>query len=339
MIIDRPDRDALRVLFSESSRIHQLTLSDTILSWCDHIPIQGFPQLSELGVYWVYHSPTRVDSDKLSVIFSSAHRVNWNSDSDPRLVQVNGYRLHFLHLAMSRIPVTRVLEVLAACPNLRNADIALKGGHEYTSMSHRERILLPELRSLVLNGTWHLTCLLRSVQAPLLSCLNMNWRNHDPRECNLKALESFLTCSPHLEEIALHGFLKKEHWLISIITNNTNIRKLTVTAQRWKIPPITIKTFELLTRERHGRFVLPHLEKLVYRGARYVPDKIVLCMIESCVSPQNNVDCSSCSRRTCTLKSICLDRGNPMAAEAVARPETICQESGLEAEGKFASRD
>ncbi|KIJ13885.1 hypothetical protein PAXINDRAFT_13211 [Paxillus involutus ATCC 200175] len=339
LVGEKPDRDALRVLLAESSRFCHLTLGIFDLSWCDDIPIQGFTQLRKLTVHTGFQIPTRVDD--LSPIFSSALRlrdVSWFSAGDPGLVGVNGRQVHFLDLTIFHIPVTRLLEVLTACPNLRNVVITFQGEHEYVAIPPRGRILLPELRSLVLDGTGHLACILRGIQAPLLSHLDVKWWYHNGRQCGLEALHSFLAYSPNLEEIALRKLLDTEDGLISVITNNKNLLRLTVAAERWQTSFITHKTFELLTRQEHGKYALPHLENLVFRGGLDVPDEVILRMIESRTSPPDDVGCTSRSRRACTLKSICLDQCKPMAEETISSLESICLESGIKAEGTFATR-
>ncbi|KIJ06938.1 hypothetical protein PAXINDRAFT_19859 [Paxillus involutus ATCC 200175] len=340
LIGEQPDRDALRVLLAESSRFCHLTLGVFDQSWCGDIPTQGFTQLRKLTVHTGFQ--IRTDVALLSAIFSSAPRlrsVNWFSTGDPGLVGVNGHQLHSLDLTVFHLPVTRLLEVLVACQNLRDVAVTFQGEHEYTAIAPRERILLLELRSLVLDGTGHLACILRSIQAPLLSRIDIKWWHYNGRQCGLEALHSFLAYSPNLEEIALRKLLDTEDGLISIITNNKNLLRLTVAAERWQTSFITGKTFELLTRQEHGKYALPHLENLVFRGGLDVPDEVILRMIESRMSPPDDVKYSSCSRRACTLKSICLDGCKPMAEETISSLETICLESGLEAEGTFASRN
>ncbi|KIJ13876.1 hypothetical protein PAXINDRAFT_13201 [Paxillus involutus ATCC 200175] len=177
--------------------------------------------------------------DALSIIFSSAPRlryVKWYSIDDPGPVAVNGYQLHFLHLTVIHTPATRVLDVLAACPNLLEVLIRFYGAHEYIPMPPRGRILLPELRSLVLDGNWDLTGVLRRIQARLLAHLNMHWRYFNGREDGLEALSSLLACSPHLEEIAPGRFLETEEGLISMITTNKNLATLTIVSEPYRIP-------------------------------------------------------------------------------------------------------
>ncbi|KIJ12949.1 hypothetical protein PAXINDRAFT_100998 [Paxillus involutus ATCC 200175] len=340
VVREQPDRDALRVLLAESSRFYHLNLSILDFSWCDDIPTQGFTQLRKLTVHTGFQIPT--DVGVLNVVFSSAPRlryVKWLSTGDPRLVGVNGHQLHSLDLTVFYLPVTRLLDVLAACPNLRDLVITFQGEHEYTPILPRERMLLPELRSLVLDGTGHLACILRSIQAPFLSCLDIKWWHYSSRECGLEALQSLLAYSPHLEQIALRRFLETEEELISIIVNNTNLLRLTVAAERWQTSFITHKTFELLTRQAHGRYALPHLEKLEFWGALDVPDEVVLRMIESRMSPPDDVGHTPRSGGAWSLKSIWMDGCEPMAEESISRLETICQESGLKAEGTFARRN
>ncbi|KAF9224635.1 hypothetical protein BS17DRAFT_780183 [Gyrodon lividus] len=340
---DHPDKDVLRVLFAECSRFYQLTLGVLNLSWWDEIPMEGFTQLRKLTVRTWTRPGVLIREDELRAIFSSAPRlrcVNWHSTADPGPVGVNGHQLRFLDLIAFRVPITRVLEVLAACPNLRTAAISFMDEHEneYIPMPLRERILLPELRSLYLYGSRHLTCLLRSVQAPLLSCLEMHWARYNGRPCGLKALESLLAHSPQLEDIALHEFLQTEDGVISIVAKNKNLVRLAVTAEPDQRKLVTHRTFELLTRQEHRNYALPRLEELVFRGGLYVPDEVVLGMIESRMSPPDDVASNSCSRRARTLKSICLDRCKPMPVGMISRLEAICQETGLKAEGTFASR-
>ncbi|KIJ13877.1 hypothetical protein PAXINDRAFT_100404 [Paxillus involutus ATCC 200175] len=337
MIEERPDRDALRVLFAESSRFHYLTLSVRDLSWCNDIPMQALTQLSELTIHTRYQSPMM---DTLSAIFSSAphlRRANWHCISDPGPIGVNGHQLHSLYLTGACLPGTRVLEVLAACPNLRNASFSLAGQREDVTMT--ERMLLPDLPFLSFGGNTELKCPLGSIQAPLLSHLDMTrWCfNLNNRESDFEVLESFLAFSPILEEIALGGFLDKENQLISIITNNENLARLTVSRHwSWRQTSfITHRTFQLLTRQEHGIYVLPRLEKLHFEGRLDVTDEVVLRMIESRMSPPDDIESSSHSRRVCTLKSIYLDLWKPMEKESISRLQTICRESGLKAEGSF----
>ncbi|KIK79330.1 hypothetical protein PAXRUDRAFT_834162 [Paxillus rubicundulus Ve08.2h10] len=337
LIGEQADRDALRVLLAESARFHHLTLSVFDFSWCEDIPTQGFTQLNTFTVQTGFQIPT--DAGALSAVFSSAPRlrcVKWLSTGDPRLIGVNGHQLHFLDLTVFYLPVTRLLEVLEACPNLRDVVVTFQGEQEYTSIAPRERILLPELRSLVLDGTGHIACILRSIQAPLLSCLDIKWWHYNSREYGLEALHSLLAHSPHLKQIALRRFVKTEDELIRIITNNKNLLRLTVAAGWWQTSFITRRTFELLTRQEHGKCALPHLEKLEFLGALNVPDEVVLRMIESRVSPLDDVGHSPRSSGAWSLKSICLDGCNPMAEESLSKLKSICQGSGLEAKGTFA---
>ncbi|KAF8835041.1 hypothetical protein BDN67DRAFT_975613 [Paxillus ammoniavirescens] len=207
---EHPDRYALRVLLAESSRFRHLTLNVLDLSWCNDIPIQGFTQLSKLTVHTGFQIVPPVD--KLGAVFSSApslRHVKWLSTGDPGPVGVNGHQLHFLDLTVFYIPVTRLLEVLEACPNLRDVVITFQGEQEYAPISPRERILLPELRSLVLDGTGQIACILKSIQAPLLSRLDIKWWHYNGRGYGLEALQSLLAYSPHLEEIALRKFRRR----------------------------------------------------------------------------------------------------------------------------------
>ncbi|KIJ05202.1 hypothetical protein PAXINDRAFT_103869 [Paxillus involutus ATCC 200175] len=331
----QPDRDALGVLFAERSRFRQLTLRVIDLSWWDHISMEGFTELKKFTLHTAPQVPIHVD--KLSTIFSSAPSlcsVNWHSTGELGPVGVQGHQLRFLALTVFRIPVTHVLEVLAACPNLLNAAIRFQDAHGYIPTPLRGRILLPELRSLTLNGTRHLTCVLRSVQAPLLSCLGIHW--HDTgRETGLEALQSLLAYSPHLEDIALRNFLITEDALISIISTNKHLRRLTVVAALCQTKLITHRTFNVLTREQRG-YMLPRLEDLVFQNGLDVPDEDVLRMIKSRMSPPSHVGFRS--RASC-LKCICLDGCKPMAGTSISSVESICQKSGLKAKGTFVSRN
>ncbi|KIJ12946.1 hypothetical protein PAXINDRAFT_14309 [Paxillus involutus ATCC 200175] len=332
---EHPDRDALRMIFAESGRFRHLRLN-LAQSRYDDIPTQGFTQLSKLTVHTGPQESTDVGT--LRAIFSSAPHlrcVNWFCIGDPGPIKVNGRQLHFLDLCGALFPVTCVLEVLAACPNLRNAAITLQGKREYVPMQLMERILLPELRSLSLQGTKDLTGLLGSIQAPLLSHFDIAWLDQNGQEYGLEVLESFLAYSPHLEEIALSRFLKTENGLIDIIDNNKNLVSLTVASacRPWQTSFITHKTFQLLTRKEHGRCVLPHLEKLSFWEMLDITDEVVLRMIESRISPLDDKEFSSHSRRACTLKSISLCK--PMAEGSIYRLQNICRESGLKAEGLF----
>ncbi|KIJ08119.1 hypothetical protein PAXINDRAFT_18722 [Paxillus involutus ATCC 200175] len=337
LIGEKPDRDALRVLLAESSRFYHLTLGIFDLSWCNDIPTQDFTQLRKLTVHTEFQIPTRIG--ELSAVFSSAPRlchVNWCSSGDPELVKVIGHQLHFLEFTVTHLPVTRLLEVLAACPNLCSVVVTLQGEHEYTPLPPRERILLPELRSLSLYENRDLTGVLWSVQAPLLSRLEVHWRHPNGHECGLDALQSLLAYCPNLEEITLGKFILTEDGLISIIINNQNLLVLTVTAEWWQTSFITHRTFELLTRQAHGIYALPHLERLELGGALHVADEVILRMIESRMSPPDDVEDSSRSRAR-SLKSICLDGCKPMAEESISRLKSICAKSSLKAEVKFAT--
>jgi hypothetical protein len=283
-----------------------------------------------------------VDEDELNAIFLSAprlHSVDWHSTADPGLVGVHGHQLRSLDLSAFRVPITRVLEVLAGCPNLRDAAICFEVQDDNVPMPLRERILLPELRSLWLHGTRHPACLLESIQAPLLSRLAIRWARFNGQVCSLEALESFLVYSPHLKDITLDEFLRTEDALISIITNNKNLLRLNVSARPGQRKLITRRTFELLTHQEHGKYALPQLEDLAFQGGLAVPDKVVLRMIESWMSPLGVVEYGSCSRRACTLKSFRMDDCKSMAVKAISRLEAICKESGLKAGGTFASRN
>ncbi|KIJ13878.1 hypothetical protein PAXINDRAFT_100405 [Paxillus involutus ATCC 200175] len=329
----RADEDALRVLFAESSRFRHLTLGISDLSWCNNIQNQVFTQLSELTVYTRLQTPAHMDV--LSAIFSSAphlRHVNLNLHciGDPGPIEVNGRQLHSFYLNGTSFPVESVFEFLASCPNLRNAVIRLEGGQDYIPMM--ERISLPKLRSLSLEGTEDVMCLLGGIQAPLLSRLDMTCRNNINQKYGSKVLEALLASCSHLEEIALNGVLTTENRLINCITNNQNLVKFTVTCPWWQTSFITHKTFQLLTWQEHGRYVLPHLEKLIFLGRHDVPDEVVLRMIESRMSPPDDKESSSHSH---TLKSIRMDGCRPMAEESISRLQAICRESGLKAEGSF----
>ncbi|KIJ12934.1 hypothetical protein PAXINDRAFT_100990 [Paxillus involutus ATCC 200175] len=333
---EQPDRDALEVLFAECVRFSELTLRVIDLSWWDRISMEGFTELRKLTLHTEPQVPTHVD--KLSTIFSSAPSlcyVNWHSTGELGPVGVQGHQLRFLNLTVFRIPVTDVLEVLVACPNLLNATIRFQDAHEYIPIPPRGRILLPELRSLTLHGTRHLTCVLRSVQAPLLSCLGIHWRDTG-RETGLEALQSLLAYSPRLEDIALRDFLITEDALISIITTNTNLLRLTVVAAPSQTELITHRTFDVFTRREQGSHALPRLEELVFRGGLDVPDEVVLRMIESRMSLPDAMGYRS---HACTLKSICLDQCKPMAEESIRGLESICQKSGLKVKGTFISHN
>ncbi|KIJ13874.1 hypothetical protein PAXINDRAFT_170026 [Paxillus involutus ATCC 200175] len=210
VIGEQPDKDALRVLLAESSRFYHLTLSVLDFSWCDDIPTQGFTQLSKLAIHTGFQIPTDVGA--LSAVFSSAPRlryVKWLSTGDPGPAGVNGHQLHSLDLTVFYLPVTRLLEVLAACPNLRDLIITFQDREEWTPIPPRERILLAELRSLVLDGTGHIACILRSIQAPLLSRIDIKWWHYNGHGYCSDALQSLLAYSPHLEEIALRKLRRR----------------------------------------------------------------------------------------------------------------------------------
>ncbi|KIJ06217.1 hypothetical protein PAXINDRAFT_103460, partial [Paxillus involutus ATCC 200175] len=329
---EQPDRDALGVLFAERRRFGQLTLRVIDLSWWDRVSMEGFTELRKLTLHTGPEVPTHIDN--LSTIFSSAPSlcyVSWHSTGELGPIGVQGHQLRFLNLTVFRLPVTDVLEVLAACPNLLNAAIRFQNAHEYIPTPLRGRILLPELRSLILHGTRHLTCVLKSVQAPLLSCLEIHWLDTG-RETGLEALESLLAFSPHLEDITLHNFLITEDALISIITTNKNLLRLTVVAAPSQTELITHRTFDVLTRREQGSWALPRLEELIFRnGFDVLPDEVVLRMIESRMSPPDHVGFRSHAR----LKSICLDGCKPMAEILISRLKVIRQESGLKAAGTF----
>ncbi|KIK81264.1 hypothetical protein PAXRUDRAFT_832971 [Paxillus rubicundulus Ve08.2h10] len=339
IVVGEPsDRDALRVLFAESSRFCHLTLSILDLSWRNDILVQGFTQLAKFTVHTGFQVLPYVDT--LGMIFSSAPRlryVKWHSMDDPGPVAVNGHQLHFLHLTVIHTPATRVLDVLVACPNLRDVVIRFYGEHEYIHIPPRERMSLPELRSLVLDGNRDLTGVLRSVQAPLLSRLDIHWRSFNGREDGLEALHSLLEYSPHLEEIALCRFLETEEGLISILTTNRNLVTLTVVSEPYRKRLITRKTFQFLTRQGQDDYPLPQLEKLVFRNALDVEDVVVVRMIESRMAPPDDKESTSRSRRACILNSVCLSGCKRMAAETISQLEAVCQESGLRVEGDFVN--
>ncbi|KIJ12942.1 hypothetical protein PAXINDRAFT_14305 [Paxillus involutus ATCC 200175] len=262
---EQPDGDILGALFAERSRFRQLTLRVIDLSWWDRISMEGFTELKKFTLHTAPQVPT--DIDKLSAIFSSAPSlcsVNWHSTGELGPIGIQGHQLRFLDLCVFRIPVMQVLDVLAACPNLLHAAIRFQDAREYIPMPLRGRILLPELRSLALHGTRHLTCVLRSVRAPLLSCLKIHWHDSTGREFGLEALQSLLAYSPHLEDIALRDFLITEDGLFSIITTtNKHLLRLTVAAAPGQTKLITHRTFDVLTRQE-GSCTLPRLEELVF---------------------------------------------------------------------------
>ncbi|KAF8839222.1 hypothetical protein BDN67DRAFT_788577 [Paxillus ammoniavirescens] len=333
-----PDKDALRVLFAECNRFRQLTLRVRYSSWWGDIPMEGFTQLRELTVHALDRNTEHVHVDEFKAILSSApllRRVSW-SIADPGPIMVNGHQLHSLNLATLHVPVTRLLKVLASCPNLRNAVITLLNEPEHIFIPLKDRILLPELRSFYLCGITHLTRVLSSIQAPLLSLLRVQWLCNNGGESSLEALESLLVYSPHLESIALHEFLISEDELLSIITNNKNLVRLNVIAKRGQRKLITQRTFDLLTRQEDGSYALPELEELVFDGGLDVPDEVVLRMIESRTSPPDDMARGSRPRRARALKSICLEQCRPMADEAIFRLEAICEDCGLKATGAFA---
>ncbi|KIJ07957.1 hypothetical protein PAXINDRAFT_18878 [Paxillus involutus ATCC 200175] len=272
---EQPDGDVLGALFAERSRFRQLTLRVIDLSWWDRISMEGFTELKKFTLHTAPQVPT--DMDKLSAIFSSAPSlcsVNWHSTGELGPVGVQGHQLRFLALTVFRIPVTHVLEVLAACPNLLNAAIRFQDVHEYIPIPLRGRILLPELRSLTLHGTRHLACVLRGVQAPLLSRLEIHWHDSTGRKFGLEALQSLLEYSPHLEDIALRDFLIAEDGLFSIITTtNKHLLRLTVAAAPGQTKLITRRTFDVLTRQELGGCTLPRLEELVFQNGLDVPDE------------------------------------------------------------------
>ncbi|KIK95403.1 hypothetical protein PAXRUDRAFT_827038 [Paxillus rubicundulus Ve08.2h10] len=344
MLGKRPDKDVLKVIFAEGRRFRHLTLRAFDVSLRDNIPTRAFGQLSDLTVHvgWGYHRPNHME--ELSSIFSSAphlRSVNWSWICDPGPIEVNGSQLHFLDLNIFHVPVTRVLEVLTLCPNLRNAGIRLRGEFDIIPTPPTQRILLPELRSLVLDGTKHLAYILRSIQTPLLSRLQVRWCDYDVQvgEDDFEALRSFLVHCRHLEDIALRRFLGTEDDLINIIADNNNLVTLTVAATPHRTGLITHRSFEFLTRQGQGNCTLPRLEKLVFLNALDVSDEVVLRMIESRTFPSNDMECSSDSRRPRALKSIRMDGCKPMAVETIARLRTICQESGLKAEGALVHRN
>ncbi|KIJ59789.1 hypothetical protein HYDPIDRAFT_118148 [Hydnomerulius pinastri MD-312] len=338
---DHPDKEALRVLFAQCSRFRHLTLGVLNLSWWEDAPMDSFAQLRKLSVRTWTRPGLLVHEDELSSLFKSApllRHVNWHSTADPGPVAVNGSKLLFLDLLAFRVPITRVLEVLEACPNLRNVTISFMDESEQVPTPLSQPIVLHGLRSLYLYGSRHLACLLESVQAPLLSSFEIHWARYNGGACGLKALQTLLAYSPHLTDLALHEFLQSEDGLISIITDHSRLSRLVVTAEPDQKKLITNKTFELLTRGDKESCTLPQLEELVFRGGLYVQDDGILGMIESRRGPLKDVTYSSGSQRACGLRSICLDRCRPMELKAISRLETICQEGELKADGAFMSR-
>ncbi|KAF8835042.1 hypothetical protein BDN67DRAFT_498113 [Paxillus ammoniavirescens] len=217
MVGSRPDRDTLRVIFAESSRFRHLNLTALDLSWCNDIPNHAFTQLSKLTVHMDRDSS--IHMDELSAVFSSVPHlcsVNLSCIGDPGPIKVNGHQIHSLFLDFVHVPVTRILEVFTACPNLREAIIKLSGEYDSIPMPPRERILLPELRSLsLLYGTRNLTFALRSVRTPLLSSLQISWGGCDVGECDFEAVRSFLACCPHLQNrISINIHLEHTTWFV-----------------------------------------------------------------------------------------------------------------------------
>ncbi|KIK95692.1 hypothetical protein PAXRUDRAFT_365416 [Paxillus rubicundulus Ve08.2h10] len=335
---EHPHKDALRVLFAECSRFRQLALEVLDMSWLRDFPMKGFTQLEHLVVMDM-NTEAPAHKDELGAVFSSAprlRRVEWHSASDPGSITVIGHQLHFLDLSATHLPITCVLKILAACPNLRRAAIFMDR-YEQVPAPLIERVLLPDLCSLYLTGTRHIARILGCIRAPQLRCLDAHWTQYDGRAQDLESLGAFLEYSPHLVDIALQGFLQIEDGLINIIMNNKNLTSLSVTGKSSDSSPrklITERTFKLLTRQEGGEYGLPRLEKLVFRCGLDVPDEVVLRMIESRMSPPGD---SSGSRGASTLKYICLDRCKPMAVESISRLWAMYQENGLKVEGAFAN--
>ncbi|KIJ08115.1 hypothetical protein PAXINDRAFT_18725 [Paxillus involutus ATCC 200175] len=280
MVRYHPDKDALRVLFAERARFRQMTLKVWTTPWCHDIPMEGFTQLRKLTV------DTDFRIDGLSAIFSSALRlccVEWCSPADPEPIILIGHQLLSLNLSVVPVTFTRGFEVLAACPNLRDAVIRFRDDclneHILMPLTRERNLLFSKLRSLELCGSGYFVDVLSSVQAPLLSRLEICWHQKN-WECGFEALESVLVSSPHLEDLTLCKFLTTEDELLSIIAKNKNLVKLSIIAQRDQVRLITQRTFKLLTRQEDGSYALPLLEELCFEGPFDVPDEVVLPIID-----------------------------------------------------------
>ncbi|KIK94138.1 hypothetical protein PAXRUDRAFT_12238 [Paxillus rubicundulus Ve08.2h10] len=105
--------------------------------------MEGFTKLRHLTVNTWTPPGVPVDEDELSAIFLS----RLVSTADLGLAGVNGHQLRSLNLAGPRVPIMRVFEVLAGCPNLRDAAIYFEPEDDNMPMPLKGRVPLPELRS------------------------------------------------------------------------------------------------------------------------------------------------------------------------------------------------
>ncbi|KAH7888271.1 hypothetical protein F5I97DRAFT_979152 [Phlebopus sp. FC_14] len=345
VIEEQPDKEVLRVLFGQCSRFRELTLAVQDLSWWNDMSMKPFTKLRKLCVRTWTRPGILVKEDELGDIFTSApllRHVHWHSTADPGPISISGSRLHHLDLVAFRVPVTRVLDILAACPNLRTVTVSFMDENPVPPPL-KERITMGALESLELCGSKHLTCLMDSIRAPLLAKFDIHWARCNRGTCGAQSLQSFLDYSTRLQELILNEFLTTEDGLISMISRHTHLTRLVVIAEPERKNLITNKTFEVLTRrQEHRTDALPRLVELVLRGGVSVEDEVLCKMIESRARLSPPSSCPTSSRgpgEFAALKAICLDRCKATTYETIDRVQSLCQRGGIKVEGSFMCRN
>ncbi|KAL4080570.1 hypothetical protein J3A83DRAFT_4200551, partial [Scleroderma citrinum] len=268
---DVPHIEALRILFSQSHRFCELSLSVSNLSWWEDVSMGPFSQLKELTIEaW----PVDSGYQAFTSIFSTAPLLrcaDWSAPLDPSpLLGVYGDKFISLDLLGVNLGILTILDILAACPQLRIAMLSVIA--EVDDQPLLRKVMMRNLGCFVLRAPGYLPPhLFKNIRAPFLSTFWVTWSGSGDRALLARPLESFLSHSTFLQNLHLYYALHSEESLIRILRTHPRIRKLCLkNAPGAQADLLTDETFRLLTfREGETEkqdVLLPELEELSISG-------------------------------------------------------------------------
>ncbi|KAL4080571.1 hypothetical protein J3A83DRAFT_4200562 [Scleroderma citrinum] len=268
---DVPHIEALRILFSQSHRFCELSLSVSNLSWWEDVSMGPFSQLKELTIEaW----PVDSGYQAFTSIFSTAPLLrcaDWSAPLDPSpLFGVYGDKFLSLDLLGVNLDIPSILDILAACPQLRIAMLSVIA--EVDDQPLPCKIMMRNLRCFVLRAPGYLPPhLFKNIRAPFLSTFWIIWSGSGDRALLARPLESFLSHSMLIRDLFLYYVLHSEESLIRILRTHPRIRELYIrNAPGFQADLLTNEIFRLLTfREgevERQNVLLPELEVLSIVG-------------------------------------------------------------------------
>ncbi|KAL4066440.1 hypothetical protein V8B97DRAFT_1019318 [Scleroderma yunnanense] len=271
IVKENPNLEALRILFSQSHKFCELSLTVSDSSWWKNVPLGPFSQLRKLAVKaW----PARLGCRKLTSIFSTApllRSTDWSAPLDPSpLLGVYGDTFLSLDLGNAKARIPSILNIFAACPQLCDATINVIAEGDASSLQHG--LVMGNLRRLVVTASGYLPVhLLASICAPRLIAFGITWCGSGSRAPISLSLESFLSHSPLIQNLTLNHIIHSEDSLIRILRAHSRVRSLAMLNTDEQANLLTDRVFRLLTPDdeetpKQRKVLLPRLEELVING-------------------------------------------------------------------------